>query len=54
MKRTLGELVRRGPGDRTGRHRTGAGPEGFAAEPDPIRADAAAELVRLILAAPAG
>lgn len=54
VKRTLGELVRRGPGDRTGRHRTGAGPEGFAAEPDPIRADAAAELVRLILAAPAG
>ncbi|MEV6572649.1 DUF5682 family protein [Streptomyces sp. NPDC051577] len=53
VKRTLGELIRRGPGGRSGRDRAGAGPEGFAADLDPARAEAVADLARLILAAPA-
>ncbi|MFJ9074396.1 DUF5682 family protein [Streptomyces sp. NPDC102278] len=53
VKRTLGELIRRGPGGRSGRDRAGAGPEGFAADLDPARAEAGADLARLILAAPA-
>ncbi|MEU9418303.1 DUF5682 family protein [Streptomyces sp. NPDC048272] len=52
VKRTLGELIRRGPGGRSGRDRAGAGPEGFAADLDPARAEAVADLARLILAAP--
>ncbi|MFD0719742.1 DUF5682 family protein [Streptomyces globosus] len=50
VRRTLGELARRGPGAR--RAAAGAGtPEGFAAVPDAARADAAADLARLLLAA---
>ncbi|MEU8776730.1 DUF5682 family protein [Streptomyces sp. NPDC048606] len=52
VRRTLGELVRRGPGGRP----TGAaeGPEGFAPLLDPARADAAAEVARLLLTAAPG
>ncbi|MFF4548981.1 DUF5682 family protein [Streptomyces sp. NPDC001406] len=50
VRRTLGELVRRGPGERgsaaAGR---GAGIPGFAPEPDTERADAVLPLVRLLL-----
>ncbi|MEU6594632.1 DUF5682 family protein [Streptomyces sp. NPDC046881] len=50
VRRTLGELVRRGPGDRPG----GAGVQqaavpGFAAEPDTGRADAVLPVLRLLL-----
>lgn len=51
VKRTLGELVRRGPGGRAGRSASRAAPEGFAPDLDPARADAAADLARLLLAA---
>ncbi|MFD7260961.1 DUF5682 family protein [Streptomyces sp. NPDC059874] len=57
VKRTLGELVRRGPGGRPGSGvASGAGREGFAPELDPVRADAVVDLVRMLLAgaAPAG
>jgi hypothetical protein len=47
VRRTLGELVRRGPGTRSGA--TGAGLPGFAAEPDAVRADAVLPVVRLLL-----
>ncbi|MEV7522907.1 DUF5682 family protein [Streptomyces sp. NPDC091371] len=51
VKRTLGELVRRGPGGRPGTGVVaGAGPEGFALDLDPERADAVVPLVRLLLA----
>lgn len=54
VKRTLGELVRRGPG---GGPATGSGPgsgrEGFAPDLDPDRADAVVDLVRMLLAGPA-
>ncbi|MGW7061441.1 DUF5682 family protein [Streptomyces sp. NPDC054904] len=53
VKRTLGELVRRGPGGRAGAAAPGGAPAGFAPEADPVRADAAAALVRLLLSAPA-
>ncbi|MFB7468677.1 DUF5682 family protein [Streptomyces sp. NPDC056224] len=52
VKRTLGELVRRGPGGPAARSRTGAAPEGFAPELDPARADAALDLVLLLLSPP--
>lgn len=51
VKRTLGELVRRGPGGRAGRSGSRAAPEGFAPDLDPARAAAAADLARLLLAA---
>ncbi|KOV67187.1 DUF5682 family protein [Streptomyces sp. MMG1121] len=50
VRRTLGELVRRGPGDRTaGRAAQGAAAQGFAAEPDTERADAVLPVLRLLL-----
>ncbi|MFJ4780366.1 DUF5682 family protein [Streptomyces sp. NPDC088762] len=52
VKRTLGELVRRGPSGTAAATAGGAAPEGFAPELDPARADAVVELVRLLLAAP--
>lgn len=52
VRRTLGELLRRGP---AGAPPSGAAPEGFAPELDPARADAVLDLVRMLLtAAPAG
>ncbi|WCD88195.1 hypothetical protein KPP03845_104600 [Streptomyces xanthophaeus] len=52
VKRTLGELVRRGPGAPAAGTGPGAAPEGFAPELDPDRADAVVALVRLLLATP--
>ncbi|MEU1182218.1 DUF5682 family protein [Streptomyces sp. NPDC005820] len=49
VRRTLGELVRRGPGERAGAVGPGAGAPGFAAEPDEERADAVLPVVRLLL-----
>lgn len=50
VRRTLGELVRRGPGGRTGGDTTqGATLPGFAAEPDINRADAVVPVLRLLL-----
>ncbi|MFE0672840.1 DUF5682 family protein [Streptomyces sp. NPDC058867] len=50
VRRTLGELVRRGPGQRAGTAAaTGSAPPGFAAEPDLARADAVLPVVRLLL-----
>ncbi|MFJ9544563.1 DUF5682 family protein [Streptomyces erythrochromogenes] len=55
VKRTLGELVRRGPAASAGAARTtGTAPEGFAPDLDPVRADAVTELVRMLLASPDG
>ncbi|MFD9339354.1 DUF5682 family protein [Streptomyces sp. NPDC060028] len=54
VKRTLGELVRRGPGARSARSARGSAPEGFAPDLDPARADAAARLARRLLAAAPG
>ncbi|THA84781.1 DUF5682 family protein [Streptomyces sp. A0592] len=55
VKRTLGELVRRGPAASAGAARAvGSAPEGFAPDLDPLRADAVTELVRMLLAAPDG
>ncbi|MFD3550193.1 DUF5682 family protein [Streptomyces sp. NPDC058655] len=51
VKRTLGELVRRGPGGPASPTGPGAAPEGFAPELDPARADAVVALVRLLLGA---
>ncbi|MFK0254233.1 DUF5682 family protein [Streptomyces sp. NPDC090445] len=51
VRRTLGELARRGPGARPGAAAPGAAPEGFAPELDPARADAVVDLVRLLLTA---
>lgn len=50
VKRTLGELVRRGPGGRAAGAVVGAGPAGFGPELDPVRADAVVPMVRLLLA----
>ncbi|MFJ9645228.1 DUF5682 family protein [Streptomyces sp. NPDC101206] len=50
VRRTLGELARRGPGARPGPAGAGAAPEGFAPELDPARADAVVDLVHLLLA----
>ncbi|MEU6866119.1 DUF5682 family protein [Streptomyces sp. NPDC046876] len=47
VKRTLGELVRRGPGAAPA---AGTAPEGFAPDLDPARAAAVVPLVRLLLA----
>ncbi|WP_437114525.1 DUF5682 family protein [Streptomyces glaucescens] len=49
VRRTLGELVRRGPGARGSVAGTGAGLPGFAPDPDPERADAVLPVVRLLL-----
>ncbi|MDX6762530.1 DUF5682 family protein [Streptomyces sp. F8] len=55
VKRTLGELVRRGPAASAGAARSvGDAPEGFAPDLDPERADAVTELVRMLLASPGG
>ncbi|MFE7097789.1 DUF5682 family protein [Streptomyces erythrochromogenes] len=55
VKRTLGELVRRGPAASAGAARaTGSAPEGFAPDLDQERADAVTALVRMLLAAPDG
>ncbi|MDH6698846.1 DUF5682 family protein [Streptomyces sp. MAA16] len=54
VRRTLGELVKRGPG-RTGRTTTTAqGVPGFAPDLDPGRADAVLPVVRLLLGLTAG
>ncbi|MFJ3515259.1 MULTISPECIES: DUF5682 family protein [unclassified Streptomyces] len=50
VKRTLGELVRRGPGGFAAATPGAAAPEGFAPELDPVRADAVMGLVRMLLA----
>ncbi|WP_328300390.1 DUF5682 family protein [Streptomyces sp. NBC_00435] len=53
VKRTLGELARRGPagaGAGLAGSGTGAAPPGFGAELDPVRADAVVDLVHLLLA----
>ncbi|MFJ9813897.1 DUF5682 family protein [Streptomyces sp. NPDC101151] len=49
VRRTLGELVRRGPGGATGPAGPAAGLPGFAAEPDAERADAVLPVLRLLL-----
>ncbi|MFF4358696.1 DUF5682 family protein [Streptomyces sp. NPDC001604] len=49
VRRTLGELVRRGPGERGSVTAAGSGIPGFAAELDPGRADAVLPVVRLLL-----
>ncbi|MFR9789498.1 DUF5682 family protein [Streptomyces sp. MB22_4] len=49
VRRTLGELVRRGPGKRTGSAVPGLTAPGFAAEPDAGRADAVLPVLRLLL-----
>ncbi|GGU83512.1 hypothetical protein GCM10010260_15310 [Streptomyces filipinensis] len=50
VRRTLGELVRRGPGDRAaGRAAHGAVTPGFAPEADTARADAVLPVLRLLL-----
>jgi hypothetical protein len=49
VRRTLGELVRRGPGARGGADATGTGAPGFAADLDNGRAEAVMPLLRLLL-----
>ncbi|MCW8382892.1 DUF5682 family protein [Streptomyces justiciae] len=51
VRRTLGELVRRGPGEGSGGRQAGggAGLPGFAADLDAARADAVLPVVRLLL-----
>ncbi|MGW0709295.1 DUF5682 family protein [Streptomyces sp. NPDC002643] len=49
VRRTLGELVRRGPGQRGSAAAVGAGIPGFAADLDDERADAVVPVVRLLL-----
>ncbi|MFD4686919.1 DUF5682 family protein [Streptomyces sp. NPDC058461] len=49
VRRTLGELVRRGPGERAGTTPAADGPLGFGTEPDAARADAVLPVVRLLL-----
>jgi hypothetical protein len=49
VRRTLGELVRRGPGAGSSAAGTGSGIPGFAAELDAERADAVLPVVRLLL-----
>ncbi len=49
VRRTLGELVRRGPGERGNVTAAGSGIPGFAADLDPARADAVLPVVRLLL-----
>ncbi|MEU6892815.1 DUF5682 family protein [Streptomyces sp. NPDC046557] len=54
VKRALGELVRRGPSGRARTAGPGSAPEGFAPELDAVRADAVAQVARLLLAGAAG
>ncbi|MGW2718051.1 DUF5682 family protein [Streptomyces sp. NPDC001492] len=49
VRRTLGELVRRGPGERGSVTAAGSGIPGFAVDLDPGRADAVLPVVRLLL-----
>jgi hypothetical protein len=49
VRRTLGELVRRGPGKQVGTAATAAGIAGFGAELDAARADAVVPVLRLLL-----
>ncbi len=49
VRRTLGELVRRGPGARGSAMAAGPMAPGFAAEPDAERADAVLPVLRLLL-----
>lgn len=49
VRRTLGELVRRGPGKQVGTATTAAGIAGFGAELDAGRADAVVPVLRLLL-----
>ncbi|MFI6566308.1 DUF5682 family protein [Streptomyces sp. NPDC050534] len=49
VRRTLGELVRRGPGERGGVTAAGSGIPGFAADLDPARAEAVLPVLRLLL-----
>ncbi|MEV0638886.1 DUF5682 family protein [Streptomyces sp. NPDC050619] len=49
VRRTLGELVRRGPGQRGNAATVGSGIPGFAPELDIARADAVVPVVRLLL-----
>jgi hypothetical protein len=49
VRRTLGELVRRGPGAGRGVTAAGSGTTGFAADLDAARADAVLPVVRLLL-----
>jgi hypothetical protein len=49
VRRTLGELVRRGPGQRASAVTAGSGLHGFAAELESERADAVMPVVRLLL-----
>jgi hypothetical protein len=49
VRRTLGELVRRGPGQSGNASAAGSGVPGFAAEQDAGRADAVLPVVRLLL-----
>ncbi|MFV8188571.1 DUF5682 family protein [Streptomyces sp. AF1B] len=54
VRRTLGELVRRGPGRRAGVTAAGSGIPGFAADLDSERADAVLPVVRMLLGLGAG
>jgi hypothetical protein len=49
VRRTLGELVRRGPGAGGGATASGSRIPGFAADLDLVRADAVLPVVRLLL-----
>jgi hypothetical protein len=49
VRRTLGELVRRGPGPRESAAATGSGTPGFAPDLDADRADAVLPVLRLLL-----
>jgi hypothetical protein len=49
VRRTLGELVRRGPGKQVGAAATAVGIPGFGAELDAERADAVVPVLRLLL-----
>ncbi|WP_372511384.1 DUF5682 family protein [Streptomyces cylindrosporus] len=49
VRRTLGELVRRGPGERASATAAGSAPPGFAPDLDMERADAVVPVVRLLL-----
>ncbi|MFI6401225.1 DUF5682 family protein [Streptomyces sp. NPDC050548] len=49
VRRTLGELVRRGPGKQTGAVAAAVGISGFGAESDAGRADAVVPVLRLLL-----
>ncbi|XUL90538.1 DUF5682 family protein [Streptomyces galilaeus] len=49
VRRTLGELVRRGPGKQVGAVATAVGTAGFGAESDAGRADAVVPVLRLML-----